>query len=493
MPQKDYPRNPSLVHFKHQAKDLLKSCHAGDLESARRIAEFHPGLAGKSRNPDSITQLQLSDAQLVIAREYGFATWEKLRTCTLNIAQFGRDAERGKKPGSLPDTFLRLICLNYTDDHISRRQEGQQLFLDHPEIRSSDIFVAAATGDLANAQRLLQGNPQLAKTKGGPLDWDPLLYATYARFSASWSRPVETVRLLLDHGADPNAGFLWDKSMCLFTALTGVFGEGEAGPTNQPRHPHEEALARLLLIAGADPNDSQVLYNRMFTKGSSHLRLLFEFGLRRAMKGPWHERLGGKVPTPAELLRQQLFWAAEHNHPDRVELLVQHGVDLNAITPAGKTAAEIAILNGYPAIADFLFAHGAMKDALSPKDAFIAACNEGSEGKARALLTRHPSLLEDIQSRQISLLISAAGDNRLDAVRLMLDLGFPVSGLGRNTALHEAAWFGHLEMVELLISRGADTSIQDREHHARPVDWALYNNQPEIVHFLEKVEGDRRH
>jgi hypothetical protein len=61
--------------------------------------------------------------------------------------------------------------------------------------------------------------------------------------------------------------------------LTGVFGEGELGPVRQPRHPHALALARLLLEAGADPNDGQALYNRMFEPDDDHLELLFEFGL----------------------------------------------------------------------------------------------------------------------------------------------------------------------------------------------------------------------
>ena len=44
---------------------------------------------------------------------------------------------------------------------------------------------------------------------------------------------------------------------CRFTALTGAFGEGEQGPVNQPPPPEWEAFARLLLDAGADPNDGQ--------------------------------------------------------------------------------------------------------------------------------------------------------------------------------------------------------------------------------------------
>ena len=73
--------------------------------------------------------------------------------------------------------------------------------------------------------------------------------------------------------------------------LTGVFGQGELGPVRQPRHPHSLALARLLLEAGANPNDGQALYNRMFEPDNDHLELLFEFGLGAGDGGPWKARM----------------------------------------------------------------------------------------------------------------------------------------------------------------------------------------------------------
>ena len=112
--------------------------------------------------------------------------------------------------------------------------------------------------------------------------------------------------------------------------LTGVFGEGELGPVRQPRHPHSLALGRLLLQAGADPNDGQALYNRMFEPGNDHLELLFEFGLGTGDGGPWRRRLGDAVDTPAAMLRGELAWAITHGMTERVRLLVSHGADLTA-------------------------------------------------------------------------------------------------------------------------------------------------------------------
>lgn len=161
---------------------------------------------------------------------------------------------------------------------------------------------------------------------GGPFDWEPLLYLSYSRLGApvAEASPVEAAAMLLEAGADPNAGYLWRGMTSPFTALTGAFGGGE-----QWQAPHEDSLelARLLLTAGADPNDNQVLYNRMFAPANDHLELLFEFGLGTDVDSPWRARLGHTYPSPRQMLEEQLRWAAAHGMVDRVRLLLAHGVD----------------------------------------------------------------------------------------------------------------------------------------------------------------------
>lgn len=390
---------------------------------------------------------------------------------------------------SSADAFLRLACLNYGADHPSRRDQAREVFAGHPEIRGSNVFVAAAMGDAAALKGILQRNPESAGAKGGPFGWEPLLYLAYSRcgFSEAWHDPVASARLLLQHGADPNAGFLWD-GICLFTALTGVFGEGEAGPVNQPAHSHEDSLARMLLAAGADPNDGQALYNRQFTRGSSHLRLLLDHGLGTASRGPGNEREGVPKPSPEDLLLGQLFWAAEHGHGDRVELLAACGIDLNARSSLGRTASELAALNDHRDIVRLLEQHGADPVSLSPAGQLEAACQAGRRGEARALLEARPDLLAELAPRRAGMLVAAARDNRLDAARLMLELGFPVNIPDAPTALHQAAWFGHLAMARLLVEAGADRNLRDPGHHARPVDWARYNQKTAVAEYLEAMD-----
>ena len=79
MPTKQLPANPSLDHLKHQAKDLISQHALREPSSAQRLREFHPSLRLATDQEIFSTHLTLSDAQFAIAREYGFATWARLK------------------------------------------------------------------------------------------------------------------------------------------------------------------------------------------------------------------------------------------------------------------------------------------------------------------------------------------------------------------------------------------------------------------------------
>jgi len=67
------PENPSLENLKKQAKGLLKGVRAGEAEARAQVKDFHP------RGEAPLAGFTLSEAQLVIARSYGFASWPKLK------------------------------------------------------------------------------------------------------------------------------------------------------------------------------------------------------------------------------------------------------------------------------------------------------------------------------------------------------------------------------------------------------------------------------
>src|SRR4051794_37431181 len=85
------PPNPSLEQLKHQAKDLLKAARDRDLQALLRIEQFLPNRSGAAT---------LADAQLVIAREYGFASWPKLKRQT--EALVAQQAQAVEQPSVAP-------------------------------------------------------------------------------------------------------------------------------------------------------------------------------------------------------------------------------------------------------------------------------------------------------------------------------------------------------------------------------------------------------
>src|SRR5262245_4438860 len=152
------------------------------------------------------------------------------------------------------DEFLRLACLTYGADDPVRRTNAAAMLAAQPDLGVDNVYVAAARADGA-ALRRLAADASLAEAEGGPFGWPPLLYLAYARHDPDVRAEAvrDAVATLVEAGADPDAGYLWHGNHPPFTALTGAFGQGESGLTNQPAHPQWETLARALLEAGADP------------------------------------------------------------------------------------------------------------------------------------------------------------------------------------------------------------------------------------------------
>jgi ankyrin repeat protein len=513
VPARPLPTNPNLENLRNQAKTLHRLVRAGDDEALSLLREFHPDAAGES--------FRRSDAQLVIARRYGFTSWRRLVEHVEFVNEHTRAPHRSPvvPPGDRADQFLRLVCVTYGGDDLARQARGRELLAAHPDLTSGHIHAAAAAGDVAAARELLDRDPALARHEGGPHAWPPLLYLAFARAGGERRgySPLGVARLLLDRGADPNSGYLWEGLPSPFTALTGAFGEGE-DVANQPRHPESERLARMLLDAGADPNDSQALYNRMFRPANDHLELLFEYGLGRGDGGPWHAVLGAAHQTPAEMVQCQLLWAAERNHVARVRLLLRHGVDVR--TPdvrhrglAGRGAYEIAVLLGNIEIAVLLAeagpeaapaggpalgpeagpaggptAGGEPPAASDPAERLAAACMRGDASTVDRLVATDPGLPVRLIAEAPDLLIRAAELDRPDAVRLLVRVGFDVNGRQRITPLHEAAYNGSAGMARLLIELGADPNVRDAEFDATPAGWAEHSHHDDLAAYLRGVE-----
>jgi predicted N-acetyltransferase YhbS len=79
VPVRDLPGDPSLEHLKNQARVLQQRVRGGDRDAVAAVREFHPRLAGAAAGSRELARFPLTGAQLVIARQYGFGSWGRLR------------------------------------------------------------------------------------------------------------------------------------------------------------------------------------------------------------------------------------------------------------------------------------------------------------------------------------------------------------------------------------------------------------------------------
>ena len=511
------PANPSLAQLRKKAKewrDLVRTGHPKFTEVAR---ELHPIPPAAGTETDW-TRFTLSDAQLVVARMYGFANWRRLREHLAVVARYSRSPQRGPRAGgNAADEFLRLACLTHRprwrvrpgDDHddADRQARATRMLAADPSLAAASIHAAAAAGDVAAVGALLAGDPSRANTEGGPHGWPPLLYLTSSRLNSGDA--VEVARLLLAHGADPNAGYLPDGEPPPVTALSAVL-HGYHDPVNQPAHRDAAQLARLLLDAGADPNDEHAVDNAgAYPHDDTALALLLAAGLGRTVApGPWRQRLGdlrvsrrdGRpvLATPVRLVQGALSYAAENNLIDRVRLILRRAkgsIDFDATGNGPQpphTTHDLAVIYGNTDVADLLVAAGATPRPLDPADQLVAACMRADRVTVERLLAADPGLAERVDVEWLQPMHRAAFLNRPDAILVGASAGIPIDD-ERGGPLHVAALFGHLEVVKTLIRLGADpttaantgdTPGQFAPDDPTPLGWARYNHQYEVVEFL---------
>src|SRR5688572_3744875 len=91
--KKHLPSQPNLEQLKNQAKDLLKLHKSGDPDAIKRIKESHPHQSNAFESEIRTAKFSLSDAQFVVAREYGFPSWPKLNQHVEELTGVQRDVE----------------------------------------------------------------------------------------------------------------------------------------------------------------------------------------------------------------------------------------------------------------------------------------------------------------------------------------------------------------------------------------------------------------
>lgn len=171
-----------------------------------------------------------------------------------------------------------------------------------------------------------------------------------------------------------------------------------------------------------------------------------------------------------------LHVAAEHNHPILVHLLIAKGADVQAETNWGMTPLAWAATVNSQAAAAVLLERGATLNLYS-------AAGLGRMDTVAACCASHA---EDAAAISDAFYV-ASRSGHTDVAAYLLDQGADVNhrGFFGGTALHWAAGNGHLETVQLLLSRGARKDIRCEKFQATPQHWALEFEHNDIAALLE--------
>ena len=163
--------------------------------------------------------------------------------------------ERADDSEPQADRFIRLACLDYRSDHSTRRVQARAILSQDPSILQTNIYTAATVGDLRLVEKMLDENPRLANLRGGPHNWEPLLYAAYSRLDSEVKdhSTLAVARLLVERER-PNADFLDGRISTL-----GLAPLAKGARTYSTRTPVLLSAGPLLLTLGA-PNIAEI-YN----------------------------------------------------------------------------------------------------------------------------------------------------------------------------------------------------------------------------------------
>jgi len=331
MPVRVLPPNPNLVHLKYQAKDLLNAHAARDPRAAQRLREFHPRFPRAADDEIFAAELSLTDAQLAIAREYGFPSWARLKR------------------------------------HIEKPTLSDQLNLPHHQRIEDATFRRAVelidSGDTAGLRAHLKQHPQLSRSRvifeGGNYFKNPALLEFIAenpvRHGKLPRNIVEVAKVILDFGVDLAA-----RNETLMLVATG----------SVPRECSLQLpLINLLCDHGAEPDsalEAAALHGELqsvhaLLKRGARIDLPVAAALNRL------EDFSRLLPSASSDDRHlALALASQYGHLEIVRLLLDAGEDPNRYNPVGghshTTPLHQAAGSGYEKLVHLLVERGAKLD-----------------------------------------------------------------------------------------------------------------------------------
>ena len=180
--------------------------------------------------------------------------------------------------------------------------------------------------------------------------------------------------------------------------------------------------------------------------------------------------------------QEDFFSAIESGHADQVrELLSKNAQFVNAKNAAGLSAVLLATYHGRNEIAKLLIDRGARLDIFE-------AAATGTQERAEQLLHKDPTCLNSFSADGWTPLHLAVFFGRINIVQLLLNKGADINAPSKNDQqvmpLHSALTNPrNAAVAELLIERGADLHARQFEGYT-PLHYAAANGLERIVKTL---------
>jgi ankyrin repeat protein len=402
---------------------------------------------------------KLSDAQLLIARKYGFDSWPKLVDkveTPILVEQLKKAIEAGDSAAL--DKLLRT-------KPALRRQINEPMFSfdAQPILRASShpqadqllpILVRYGADPNIRSKWWAGGFSALDTAKGAAVDVLLSLGAKFDVWSAAGQGRIDVLRELLDR--DP-------------ASVNAPGGDGER-PLHFAATPE---IAEILIARGADLEQRDVDHEgtpiQYQVNNSDVLRVLLTHGAKPDI-------YTAVVLDDVDMARRIL-----KDDPEAVDSIVgkppfntkeSNGghIYIYRLGP-NKTPHQVAIERG-----SFVVLEELLKLAPPSRRLVSAAWLEDADG-VENMLRSHPNLGAEMGS-DARAITDAAQAGKAETVRLLLHAGLdPMApGMDTGSALHTACWFGYVEVVRLLVDR-VPLDSKDQVHGSVPLGWAAHGSQ----------------
>jgi ankyrin repeat protein len=386
---------------------------------------------------------KLADAQLDVARSYGFRSWRALKAYVDSLTVDGR------------------------------------------------LFELARTGDAAALGALLDAHPDRLLAREKPYDWT-LLHA------AAQKGHLAVVDLLLARGLDANTRERGDHSHAMHWAAAGghldvVRRLADAGGDVVGRgDDHElEVIGWASVWEGCDDVHHRAVAGFLVERGARHhifSAIAHDLGdeVRRIVRDD-PSALDRRM-SRFESRRTPLQLAVMQNRPAMVELLLALGADPFGVDGEGLPVAAYATSIGADLpVCEAIHRTAGDARGRAPRQgmATLVACLALGDTTTAERLVREDAAL--LGGRGALHLLAKRGDAR--SVRWMLERGADPNARWMHwdaevTPLHLAALGGHVACARLLLDRGADPSIRDGKHDSDAVSWARFFGREEVRRLL---------